>query len=362
MIELEKVSPAVGPSSPSLKVVGVGGAGCKTLSRIRSLSFAEIEFVGFNTDLRSLELPNLSKKYRLGERVTRGRGAGGNPEIGRKVAEEEKENIKNLLKGAEIILLVAGLGKGTGTGASPVIARIGKEIGALVLAFVFFPFRFEGEKLLHQAEKGLQELQKEVDSLLLFSNDTLLKNKERNIPLKETFREADTLLEEAIRAIGGILFKPGVIDLDFADVKVLLKKGNTMELCVGRGTGGKAGLDAINRALSSPWGRTGSGEIKGALLYILGGENLSLGQIEEVSMTVKEEVSPDLVLGVGIDEMVKDEVKITLLIVKEKYPLLSREEKEERHFQEDLLFPGTENSEDLDLPPSFRRKRNISPN
>jgi len=347
------------PSSLQIKILGIGGAGCNILSRLNSSFPPQLEFIVINTDLRSLERCKIKKKLQLGGTVTEGWGTGGNAEMGRRIALEEKERVKRMLEGANLVCLVFGLGKGTGTGVSPVIAQLAKELGSLTMGFVILPFNFEGEKRVALASKGLQELEKALDALMVIPNDLLLENSEKDSFLQEGFRKIDGILEKAIQVLDNLLLHPRLIEIDFADFKAFLQKKGHIQIAMGRASGQGAARDAAKQAISSPLlGKVSLKKAKGVLFNIIGGKNLSLSEIEKAALVIKGAVSPgtEIIFGAGIDESLSSEVLLAFMAMGEEAITGISKKKQEETYQSKLDLGVYE--DDLDVPTFLRRRKN----
>jgi len=346
-------------SSLQIKILGIGGAGCNILSRLNTSPSSRIEFIAINTDLRSLERCRVKKKLQLGSTVTAGWGTGGNAEIGRQIALEEKERVRRVLEGANLVCLVFGLGKGTGTGFSPVIARLAKEIGTLTMGFVILPFNFEGEKKVALARKGLQELEKIVDALMVIPNDLLLEDPEKDSSLQEGFRKIDGVLGRAIQVLDHLLFHPSLIEIDFADFRAFLQKKGHIQIAMGRAAGKEAAKNAAKQAISSSLlGKVSLKKAKGVLFNVLGGKNLSLSEIEKAVLVIKEAVSPatEIIFGAGIDEKLSSEILLPFMAMGDEITGGTSRKKQEEPYQSELDLRVYEDN--LDVPTFLRRRKN----
>jgi len=346
-------------SSLQIKVLGIGGAGCNILSRLNPSPLPHIEFIVMNTDLRSLKRCRIKKKLQLGNAVTTGWGTGGNVEKGRQIALEEKERVRRILEGANLVCLVLGLGKGTGTGVSPIIAQLAKEMGTLTMGFVILPFNFEGEKKVALARKGLQELEKIVDALMVIPNDLLLEDSEKDSSLQEGFRKIDGILERAIQVLDNLLLHPGLIEIDFADFKAFLQKKGYIQMAMGKAEGEGAAKNAAKQAISSPLlGKVSLKKAKGVLFNILGGKNLSLPEIEKAVWVIKEAVSPatEIIFGAGIDENLSREVLLPFMAMGDEVAGGASKKKQEEPYQSELDLRVYEDN--LDVPAFLRRRKN----
>jgi len=341
-----------------IKVLGVGGAGCNILSRLNYSSSEEIKFIALNTDKRNLAECKIKERVQLGENISGGWGTGGDPEIGKQIALEEKNRLKEILKETDLLLLISGLGKGTGTGASPVIARLSKEMGKLVLAFAILPFHFEGNERLSRAKKGLQELEKVVDALMVVSNNDLLK--EKDVSLKQGLTDIDRVFGSTIKAIRELFFRPSLIELDFADIKAFLKKRGYMRVTVGKGKGKEAAVDVVKEAISSPaQHKIAFEKVKGVIFNIRGGKNLLLSQVEKAASLVRKSISreAEFFWRASVDENLSDEVFLTLITLDSQMHLEEEKAEKKRPLQGELNLNIYEN-EDLDIPTFLRKREN----
>jgi len=365
MIEFESASgeplPGSSPkaSSPKIKILGVGGAGCNILSRLNASFSSGIESVVVNTDIRSLERCTVKKKFQLGKATTGGWGTGGNPEIGRRIALEEKEKLKQILEGTNLVCLVFGLGKGTGTGVSPIVAQLAKEVGSLSMGFIILPFHFEGEKRVNLAKGTLPELEKILDTLMVIPNDILLENVEKDPSLEKGFRRIDKILKETIQVLGDLLLYPGLIDLDFADFKALLQKKGHIQIAMGKGAGEQAAQDAAKQAISFPLlGKFSPKRTKGVLFNIRGGKNLNLFEVEKAASIIKEAVSPgtEVTFGASIDKSLSNEVTLGLMAVGGEIVSKTESKKKKEFYQSELDLKVYD--DDLDIPTFLRKRKN----
>ncbi len=298
-----------------IKVIGVGGGGSNAVNRMIEAGIQGVEFLAVNTDAQALQSSLATNKMQIGEKLTRGLGAGANPEVGKKAAEESKEDIMNLLKGADMVFVTAGMGGGTGTGAAPVIAEIAKEIGALTVGVVTKPFSFEGKRRSTHAVMGIANLKEKVDTLIVIPNDRLLEIVDKNTPMVEAFREADNVLRQGVQGISDLIAIPGLINLDFADVKTIMAERGSALMGVGVATGENRAADAAKKAICSPLLETSIQGAKGVLLNITGGTNLSLFEVNEAADIVQSASDPEvnLIFGAVINENLKDEIIVTAI-------------------------------------------------
>ncbi len=302
--------------SARIKVVGVGGGGGNAVSRMVRAGLDGVEFIVANTDLQALRLSQAPVKVQLGAKLTRGRGAGADPLVGRQAALEDTDLLVETLAGADMVFVTTGLGGGTGTGGAPVIASLAAELGALTVAVVTKPFRFEGKKRSEQAERGLAELRKSVDSVITISNDRLLATIERRTPLVEAFATADDVLRQAIQGISDLILVPGLINLDFADIKAVMNGRGVAVMGTGIGSGETRAVDAARLAISSPLLEDASIEgARGVIINITGGSDLSLVEVSEASSIIHEAAHEDanIIFGAVLDERLDGRVKITVI-------------------------------------------------
>ncbi|MFQ5840525.1 MAG: cell division protein FtsZ [Candidatus Methylomirabilales bacterium] len=299
-----------------IKVMGIGGGGSNAVNRMSTSSMTGVEFIVVNTDAQALKASPIQARLQIGEKLTKGLGAGANPEVGRKAAIEDTDKILSLLDGADMVFITCGLGGGTGTGAAPVIANLAKELGILTVGVVTKPFQFEGKVRLLQAERGLHELKEKVDTLITIPNQRLLSVADRQTTFLEAFRLADEILEQAVQGISDIIVVPGLINVDFADVcTIMLERGLAM-MGSGFGSGENAAVEATHKAITSPLLENVSIEgARGVLLNVTGGPDLSLCQVNEASMAIHDAVHPEanIIFGAVIDERLKQEVRVTVI-------------------------------------------------
>lgn len=299
----------------SIKVIGCGGGGSNAVNRMIAGGVRGVEFITLNTDAQALALSNAEIKLQIGEKLTRGLGAGANPEIGKKAAEESRELIENALRGADMVFVTAGMGGGTGTGAAPVVAEIAKELGALTVGVVTRPFSFEGRKRAMQGELGIAALKEKVDTLIVIPNDRLLEIVDKNTPMLEAFREADNILRQGVQGISDLIAVPGLINLDFADVKTIMTERGSALMGIGVGSGENRAAEAARRAISSPLLETSIEGARGVLMNITGGSNLSLYEVNEAADIVSSAADPDvnMIFGAVINEDLKNEIIVTVI-------------------------------------------------
>ncbi len=299
----------------NIKVVGVGGGGNNAVNRMVSANVTSAEFVAINTDKQALLMSKATHRIQIGEKLTRGLGAGANPEIGQKAAEESKAVITEMLKGCDLVFITAGMGGGTGTGAAPVVAQIAKELDILTIAVVTKPFNFEGKKRMDNAEMGIANLKKFVDTLVIIPNDKLLKIVPKGTPIVEAFRCADDVLRQGIQGISDLIVTPSLINLDFADVKTIMKDKGLAHMGIGRGKGENKTIDAVRQAVQSPLLETNIEGATGILLNVKGGIDLPLDEVNEAAELVREVVDSNcnIIFGAGVDESLNEQVEITVI-------------------------------------------------
>jgi cell division protein FtsZ len=302
-------------SFASIKVVGVGGAGVNAVNRMIDAQLSGVEFIAINTDAQALLSSMADVKLDIGRSLTRGLGAGANPEVGREAAEEHTEEIKELLKNSDLVFIAAGEGGGTGTGAAPVIAKIAVSLGALVVAVVTKPFTFEGKRRMLQAEDGIKRLYNEVDTLISIANDRLLTLVDNNVSLINAFQLADEVLLAGVQGIADLIITPGLINLDFADIKAILSKAGTALMSIGYGTGDRRAAIAAENSLASPMLESNIAGAKGVILSICGGNDLTLREVQEAANIINKVAHSEanIIFGTAIDESYTDQIKLTLL-------------------------------------------------
>ncbi len=321
-----------------IKVLGVGGGGNNAVNRMIDANVQSAEFVAINTDKQALLISKAEKRLQIGERLTKGQGAGAVPEIGRKAAEESKASLTEILKGSDLVFITAGMGGGTGTGAAPVIAQIAKELGILTVGIVTKPFLFESKQRMEKAEKGIEELKKYVDTIVVIPNERLLTILPEKTTLVEAFRYADDVLRQGIQGIADLIVFPGMINLDFADVVTVMKNRGMAHMGIGHGKGENKTLEAVRQAVASPLIETTIEGATGVVLNIKGGSDITLREVSEAANMVKEVISPscNLIFGTSIDPEMRDEVEITIIATGFKNPEDNDEEQEEEEIQEDM--------------------------
>jgi len=376
-----------------IKVIGVGGGGCNAVNRMIDEGLTGIEFISVNTDAQALQFSKAKVRVRIGEKSTRGLGAGGDPRIGRVAAEESAEELYEVLKGSDMVFVTAGLGGGTGTGAAPIIAQIAKEIGALTIGVVTRPFTFEGTHRARAAEEGAANLKEHADTLIIIPNDRLLQIVDKRSGLQDAFRLADDVLRQGIQGISELITIPGLINLDFADVRTIMSEGGAALMAVGQASGEDRALKAAEMAISNQLLDVTIDGAHGILFNVTGGEDLKLFEVNQAAAIIKETAHPDvnLIFGAVVDESMGDNLRITVIATgfegtsintslnrteeqrktqaerkaqAEQRPLPSMLIDEDgnkvpasQQRKESYEFPTRINTDDLDVP-AFLRKRN----
>jgi len=372
------IKPRAGQAA-RIKVVGVGGGGGNALtSMIDEGAIPGVEFVAVNTDAQALLNNKATIKIQIGENLTKGLGSGGDPETGRQAAEESRERVKEELTGADMIFLTAGEGGGTGTGAAPLIAEVAKETGALTVAVVTKPFDFEGTKRKLTAEEGIVKLKEKVDTLIVIPNQKVMNIIDKKTPILEAFRKIDEVLHQGVKGIAELIVTPGLINVDFADVRTVMQNAGTSLMGMGIGSGDKRTMMAIKQAISSPLLDVNIQGAKGVLFNIVGGPDLTMAEVDEAASIIAKNVDPDadIIFGAVIDDKMMDQIKITIIATKfddnrlrmfrfrreeevEEEPhsaegsVRGKEEKDKKFFNEEELL---EESSEFDIPAFLRKK------
>ncbi|MEB6611767.1 cell division protein FtsZ [Staphylococcus pasteuri] len=299
----------------TLKVIGVGGGGNNAVNRMIDHGMNNVEFIAINTDGQALNLSKAESKIQIGEKLTRGLGAGANPEIGKKAAEESREQIEDAIQGADMVFVTAGMGGGTGTGAAPVVAKIAKEMGALTVGVVTRPFGFEGRKRQTQAAAGVESMKAAVDTLIVIPNDRLLDIVDKSTPMMEAFKEADNVLRQGVQGISDLIAVSGEVNLDFADVKTIMSNQGSALMGIGVSSGENRAVEAAKKAISSPLLETSIVGAQGVLMNITGGESLSLFEAQEAADIVQDAADEDvnMIFGTVINPELQDEIVVTVI-------------------------------------------------
>lgn len=337
-----------------IKVIGVGGGGNNAVNRMIRSGLKGVEFISVNTDAQALAMSEASVKIQIGTELTRGLGAGANPEIGSKAAEESRSELGEAIKGADMVFVTAGMGGGTGTGASPVIAEIAKESGALTVGVVTRPFTFEGKRRMGQAEKGIQELRSRVDTLITIPNDRLLQVVDKKTSIVDAFRIADDVLRQGVQGISDLIAVPGLINLDFADVRTIMVDTGSALMGIGVSKGENRAVEAAKAAVSSPLLETSIEGACGILLNITGDANLGLFEVNEAAEIISQAADPDanIIFGAVIDENLEDEIRVTVIAT--GFDHRNQVQPEEDVLDDLAIQPFT--TQDLDVPAFLRRR------
>lgn len=359
-------------SFTNIKVIGCGGGGGNAINRMIQEGLRDVEFITINTDKQALMLSHAPHKIQIGDKLTKGLGAGANPEIGKKAAEENKDEITEAIKGADMVFITAGMGGGTGTGAAPVVAEIAKSMGILTVGIVTKPFPFEGRRRMTHAEMGIDNLKQKVDTLVTIPNERLLTMVDKKTTLLESFKKADDVLRQGVQGISDLITNPGLINLDFADVRAVMVDKGLAHMGVGYGKGETRAQDAAREAISSPLLETSIVGATGVLLNVTGDAELGLLEINEAAEIVQEAADPDanIIFGTVIDEGLKDEIRITVIAtgfekdhkknsmvkeaITEKRQEIVEEQIKEEVPQMDIAEPV---KDDLEIPMFLRRSK-----
>jgi cell division protein FtsZ len=344
------------PNPARIKVIGLGGGGCNAITRMVREEIQGVEFIAMNTDAQALAITEAPVRFQLGEKVSRGLGVGGDHVLGQKAAEENKDEIKEFVSGADMVFITGGMGGGTGTGAAPIIAEIAKQSGTLTIAVVTRPFQFEGTHRCQVADEGIIRLLGKVDTLIIIPNDRLLDLCDQKTGVDQAFKLADDVLRHGVQAIAEVITVPGLINLDFADVKAVMKDAGPAWMSIGRGSGQNRAVDAAKEALASPLLDVSINGSKGILFNVVGGESLTLFEVNQAADVIKQAVDPEanIIFGVAHDAALDKEIRITLIATGFKSRTgLAGADKDEDMTQ---LLKGLSKSEDeLDVPSFLRR-------
>jgi cell division protein FtsZ len=361
-----------------IKVVGVGGGGCNAVNRMIDEGLQGVDFVAVNTDAQALLLSKAKTRVRIGEKLTRGLGSGGNPEQGRKAAEESAEELYEVLKGSDMVFVTAGMGGGTGTGACPIVSQVAKEVGSLTIGVVTRPFTFEGSRRIQTAEAGIAKLKEQSDTLIVIPNDRLLQIVDKRANLQDAFKMADDVLRQGVQGISELITVPGLINLDFADVRTIMSEGGAALMAVGTAKGDERAREAAEKAISSQLLDITIDGARGILFNVTGGPDLTLFEVNQAAAIIKETAHPDvnLIFGAVIDPDMKDGIRITVIAtgfertgvprhiletpksrseVRPARPVENHETSSQTP-QPAEFQPRTFNTEDLDIP-TFLRNR-----
>ncbi len=357
----------------TIKVIGVGGAGNNAVNRMIEAGIKNVEFISVNTDRQALNLSKASSKIQIGEKLTRGLGAGANPDIGTQAAEESRAEIAEVLKGADMVFVTAGMGGGTGTGAAPIVAATAKELGILTIGVVTKPFTFEGKKRLAQAERGVVALKGRVDTLVVIPNDKLLQVIDRKTSIVEAFRMADDVLRQGVQGISDLISVPGLINLDFADVKTIMLNQGMAHMGVGRASGENRAEDAAKEAIQSPLLETSIEGAKGVIINITGGSDIGLHEANTAAELVQRNADPEanIIFGTVTDDSLGDEIQITVIAtgfekeeerknVTQNYDNIVAEAWKKRNSSVTSTASSNDNnSNELDIPTFLRKNKGL---
>ncbi len=355
----------------TIKVIGVGGAGNNAVNRMIESGIRGVEFISVNTDRQALQESKAGAKIQIGEKITRGLGAGANPDIGAQSAEESKAEIAEVLRGADMVFVTAGMGGGTGTGAAPIVAAAAKEMGILTIGVVTKPFTFEGKKRLSQAERGIESLKGKVDTLVVIPNDKLLQIIDRKTSIVDAFKMADDVLRQGVQGISDLIAIPGLVNLDFADVKTIMLNTGMAHMGIGIASGENRAEDAAKQAIQSPLLETSIEGARGVIINITGGPDLGLQEANTAAELVQRSVDPEanIIFGAVIDENMGDEISITVIATgfEQELPIstIGVAEKVTKAWDKKInSIPvgadSSSNSSDLDIPSFLRNKKGLN--
>lgn len=341
-----------------IKVIGVGGGGSNAINRMIEANLQGVEFIAVNTDSQALYRSKAEKKIQVGGKLTKGLGAGADPEVGMKAALENEDEILKALQGADMVFVTAGMGGGTGTGGAPIIARLAKQVGALTVGVVTKPFMFEGKKRNAQAERGIQALREEVDSLITIPNDRLLQVVQKNTGLNDAFRIADDILRQGVQGISDLIAIPGLINCDFADVQTVMRNTGSALMGIGQAKGENRAAEAARQAISSPLLETSIQGAKGVLFNISGGDDLTLFEIQEAAAIIHEAADPEanIIFGANTDETLGDEVRVTVIATGFDSPRLTPSDNQPRARAARPTRPLLDRT-DLEIPPFILKNK-----
>ena len=340
----------------AIKVVGIGGGGSNAVNRMINAGLRGVEFIAINTDAQALAISNADKKIHIGSKITKGLGAGGDPEVGRQAAEESKEDLFEALEGADMVFVTAGMGGGTGTGGAPIVSEVAREHGALTIGVVTKPFSFEGRRRATVAEEGVRTLKQKVNTVITIPNDRLLQIIDRTATVVEAFRVADDVLRQGVQGIADLITVPGLINLDFADVRTIMHEAGSALIGIGVASGEDRAIRAAQAAISSPLLETSMEGARGVLINVTGGLDLGLLEVSEAAQIVKEAADPDanIIFGAVIDDKVDGEVRITVIATGFD---LARKRDDEVAQSPDAIEDGVKALiNDLDIPAFLRRR------
>ncbi len=350
---MAKASFAANPAK--IKVIGVGGGGCNAISRMVAEEIRGAEFIAMNTDAQALAICEAPIRVQLGEKLTRGLGVGGDHNLGQKAAEESRDELRDVVCGADMVFITAGMGGGTGTGSAPIVAEIAKQSGALTIAVVTKPFSFEGRHRAQVAEEGIMRLMSKVDTLIIIPNDRLLALCDQKTGVDSAFKMADSVLQHGVQAITEVITVPGIINLDFADVKSVMRDAGPAWMSIGRGSGQNRATDAAKEALASPLLDVSVEGSKAVLFNVVGGNSLTLFEVNQAAEVIRQAVDPEanIIFGVAHDEKMENEVRITLIATGFTAKLDAAGIASDDEVSK--LLKGLKNEDELDVPSFLRR-------
>lgn len=339
-----------------IKVIGIGGGGCNAINRMISSGLKGVDFIVANTDVQALNRSLATTKLQIGSELTDGLGAGANPEVGREAALESKAAIEDALKGADMVFVTCGMGGGTGTGAAPVVAEIAQDLGALTVGIVTKPFSFEGKKRMEQAIKGLEELKKHVDTIVVIPNDRLRELIDKTTPMLEAFREVDNVLHRGVQSISDLIAVAGLVNLDFADVKTVMQDRGNAIIGIGVGSGEGRAVEAAKQAVSSPLLETSIDGATDAIINVTGGSSLTLFEVEEAAEVIRSAANTDIntIFGAVINENLNDEVIVTVIATGFEKPSEPLYHSFNTTNREELYKENDDDDSDFDVPPFLR--------
>lgn len=347
-----------------IMVVGIGGAGCNAVDRMIEAGLRGVQFISVNTDAQALSRSIADNKVQVGMKLTKGLGAGADPETGEKAIQESRDEIEGLLQGADMVFVTCGMGGGTGTGGAPIVAQLAKELGALTVGVVTKPFQFEGKRRSAIADDGIRKFQEKVDALITIPNDKLLHVVKERTPLADAFKVADDVLRQGVQGISDLIIIPGLINLDFADVKAVMKDAGSCIMGIGVATGEKRAIEAANQAIASPLLESTVDGARGILFNVTGGLDLALLEVHQAAEIISASVDPDanIIFGAVIDEKIQGEIRITVLATGFGTPVMRRSSVEERQGlgqTTGFAMPQSPSllENDLEIPPFLRQRK-----
>ena len=358
-----------------IKVIGVGGGGNNAVNRMIDSGIKGVEFIAVNTDKQALQVSKASTRIQIGEKITRGLGAGADPNVGSQSAEESKSEIAEALRGADMVFVTAGMGGGTGTGAAPTVAACAKEMGILTIGVVTKPFTFEGKKRLAQAERGIESLKGKVDTLVVIPNDKLLQIIDRKTSIIDAFRMADDVLRQGVQGISDLIANPGLVNLDFADVKTIMLNTGMAHMGIGRASGENRAEDAAKQAIQSPLLETSIEGARGVIINITGSSSLGLQEVNTAAELVQRSVDPEanIIFGTVIDESLEDELLITVIATgfadeepRQSFSRMGVDQIVSKAWEQKInpipasVESSNGNSQDLDIPSFLRKNKGLN--